>query len=171
MLPLRSLLTGSVGGVDDSVTWERRKEHLRKGYAPFSQPIFTRLSRRTSGKGMNVAAIPSPKNRACAFQRTRLKPPTTRRLSTISPQSQVLNPFKKKTVPTLRCPNGLYLSRRFSSFTLVYRWRPAGSLPLFSVRQSLNLYPPHYQRRLLPPASFTRWTVPLPLRSAYSTYT
>jgi len=30
-----------------------------------------------SGKGVSVAATPSPKNRAYTFQRTRLKPPTT----------------------------------------------------------------------------------------------
>ena len=45
-IPLRSLLTGSVGGVSDPFTWEQRKENLREGYSP-SSPIYnTRLSRR-----------------------------------------------------------------------------------------------------------------------------
>ena len=41
-IPLRSLLTGSVGRVRDPITWERRKECLREGYAP-SSPYYTRL--------------------------------------------------------------------------------------------------------------------------------
>jgi len=75
--------------------------------------------------------------------------------STIIPPSQVLIPFT--TVPSLRCPGGLYLSRRFSSLTLVDRWRPAGSRPPFSVRPSGHLYPSHYKR------AFASSSIPYPL--------
>ena len=61
---------------------------------------------------------------------------------------------------------GLYLSRRFSSFTLIYRSETSWKLAAFQ-RRALTLICTITVQPLLSPVSFARWVIPLPLQSAY----
>ena len=62
---------------------------------------------------------------------------------------------------------GLYLSRRFSSFTLIYHLETSWKLAAFQ-RRAFTLICAITAQPSLFPASYPHWVVPHPLQSAYS---